>query len=270
MSETKGMIDIHCHILPGVDDGPSTLRESLEMCRAAAADGIRTIVATPHFIPGTDEFTSRKVLDAVHVLETAAREEGLELRIMPGAEFAFSPEMPAQLTQGRHFTLNNNGRYFLTELPPFSVPPNWDGFLVSLVSLGYAPIIAHPERNDWFMSHPEALASAIDRGILVQITAMSIVGGFGLEVRDFSMFLLRHNLVHAIATDAHSADFRLPVLSEAVGLAADLVGMERAEALVKSVPEAIISGRDVPCLGPAGYAYPARGQKRGWFRRLFR
>ncbi len=269
VSKNKGMIDIHCHILPGMDDGPGSLREALDMCRAAAADGIKTIVATPHFKHGTYEFTDRMVLDSVNILQTAARGEGLDLRILAGAEISVSPEMPAYLTRGRHLTINNNGRYFLAEFPPLSVPPNWEGFLLSLISLGFVPIIAHPERNDWFMNHPDTLVSAVDRGLMVQITAMSIVGGFGLEVRDFSDYLLTHNLVHAIASDAHSPDFRRPALSEAVRITADLVGAERAEALVTTVPEAIITGRDIPALGPVGYA-PPETQKRKWFTRLFR
>jgi protein-tyrosine phosphatase len=264
------MIDIHCHILPGMDDGPRSLREALDMCRAAARDGIKTMVATPHFKPGTYEFTGRKALDTVNILDTAAKDEGLDLRILPGAEVFVSPEMPAYLTQGRHLTINNNGRYFLAELPPMSVPPNWEGFLLSLLTLGFTPIIAHPERNDWFMKHPDALASAVGRGIMVQITAMSILGDFGLEVRDFSDYLLSHNLVHAIASDAHSPDFRRPVLSEAVRVAADLIGPKRAEALVTTIPEAIITGRDIPPLGPSGYPPPPKGQKRDWLRRLFR
>jgi protein-tyrosine phosphatase len=216
------------------------------------------------------EFTRRKVIDTVNILEAAARDEGLDLRILPGAEVAVSPEMPSYLKKGRYLTLNNNGRYFLAELPPLSVPPNWDTFLLSLLSSGLTPIIAHPERNDWFMNHPDALVSAVGRGLLVQITAMSITGGLGVEARDFSAYLLRHNLVHAIASDAHSADFRRPVLSEASGIAADLVGRERAEDLVKTVPQAIIEGRDIPALGPVRHGYPENAQRRKWFTRLFR
>ncbi len=264
------MIDIHCHILPGVDDGPGSLNEALDMCRSAVADGIKTIVATPHFNPGTFEFTGRKVSDTVDILVAAAKDEGMDLRILPGAEVAVSPEMPAHLKQNRHLTLNSSGRYFLAELPPFSVPPAWDAFLLSILSSGLVPIIAHPERNPWFINHPDALSFAVDNGIMVQITAMSITGGLGPEPRDFSAFLLRNNLVHVIATDAHSADFRSPVLSEAAAIAADLIGVESAEALVKSVPEAIIAGRDIPTLRHARRSSRAVGRKGDWFRRLFR
>jgi protein-tyrosine phosphatase len=270
VSKTEEMIDIHCHILPGMDDGPGTFGVSLDMCRAAAADGIRTIVATPHFKPGIYESKDKEVFGAIDLLETAAREDGLALRILPGAEVAISPEMPAYLRQVRHLTINNNGRYFLVELPPMSVPPNWEGFLLSVMSSGFVPIIAHPERNVWFMNHPDAFSSAVGRGLMVQITAMSILGGFGPEVRDFSDFLLRRNLVHLIASDAHSPDFRRPALSEAVRRAAGIVGRERAEALVNAVPEAIIEGRDIPALPPLGSAYPENPQKKTWFARLFR
>jgi len=263
------MIDIHCHILPGMDDGPGSLNQALDMCRAAAADGIKTIVATPHFRPGTYEFTGRKVMDTVDLLETAAKGEGLDLRILPGAEVSVSPEMPSCLRKARYLTLNNNGRYFLAELPPLSVPPNWDTFLHSLHLSGLTAIIAHPERNDWFMNHPDVLASAAGRGLLIQVTAMSITGGLGSDARDFSYYLLRHNLVHAISSDAHSADFRRPVLSEACGIAAAIVGRKKAEDLVFTIPQAIIKGRDIPALGPVGHRYPENAQKRKWFTRLF-
>ncbi len=240
------------------------------MCRAAAADGIKTIVATPHFKPGIYTFTDKEVLDAIELLEAAAKKEGLDLRILPGAEVAISPELPANLKQMRHLTLNGNGRYFLVEFPPVSVPPNWEGLLLSLLASGFVPVIAQPERNGWFVNHPDALAEAVGRGIMLQITALSILGGFSLEVRDFCDYLLRRNLVHVIASDAHSPDFRGPGLSEAVSRAAGLVGRERARALVNAYPEAIITGRDIVPLGPGEDEYQVDGKKGGWFRRLFR
>ncbi|OHE24438.1 MAG: hypothetical protein A2Z43_03655 [Syntrophobacterales bacterium RBG_19FT_COMBO_59_10] len=261
------MIDIHCHILPEMDDGPESLGEALAMCRAAAGDGIRTLVAAPHFKPGTYEFSGRRLLDAIGILQAAAKKEGMDVTILPGAEVAVSPEMTSHLEPGGHLMING-GRYFFAEFRPLSVPSHWDTFLLSFLASGMAPIIAHPERNAWFINHPDALSAAVQSGILVQITAASITGGFGEEARDFSIYLLRHNLVHAIASDGHSADLRPPRLAEAVRLAAEVVGEERARALVTSIPQAIIEDRKIPALAPVEPYPPIREQDRNWFQRL--
>jgi len=261
------MIDLHCHILPGMDDGPETLAEAIAMCRAADDDGVNTIVAAPHYKPGTYEFTSAGILEAVGILSGELKKQGLDIRILPGAEVTVSPEMHASLMPGGHLTINRS-RYFLAEFSPLSVPARWDAFLLSFLDAGMTPIIAHPERNAWFIHHPEALAAAVRSGILVQVTAMSITGGFGPETRDFSVYLLRQNLVHAIASDGHSADLRPPQLADAVALAADVVGRERAEALVTAIPQAIIDSQPIPALEPIEYNSQTRVQRRGWLQRL--
>jgi protein-tyrosine phosphatase len=261
------MIDIHCHILPGLDDGPESLDESLDLCRTAAADGVTCIVATPHYKPGTYVFSGPRIIESVNVLMMAVRSAGLDIRILPGAEVTVSPEMSADLERGGHLTLNH-GRYFLAEFSPLSVPASWDTFLLSFLNAGLTPIIAHPERNAWFVHHPAALAAAVQRGVKLQVTAMSLTGDFGDASQDFAIDLLRQNLVHVIASDGHSADFRPPRLSEAVGLAADVVGRQRAEALVTVNPLAIIEGRPLPAMEPAQYATPIKAQKTNWFKRL--
>ncbi|MFO7667339.1 MAG: CpsB/CapC family capsule biosynthesis tyrosine phosphatase [Desulfobacterales bacterium] len=261
------MIDIHCHILPEMDDGPASLSEALAMCRIAAGDGIRTIVASPHFKPGTWVFSGSRLLDAISILQATVKKEGIDLTILPGAEVTVSPEMRAYFESERLLTING-GRYFLAEFRPLSVPGHWDTFLLSFLASGMAPIIAHPERNAWFVNHPEALASAIQNGILIQITAASITGGFGEEARDFCIWLLRHNLVHAIASDGHSAGLRPPLLAEAFSLAAEVVGEKKAWALVTSLPRAIIENGKIPALAPVGTCPPIREQNRNWFQRL--
>ncbi len=262
------MIDLHCHILPGLDDGPRTLKEALAMCRVAAADGVTQIVAAPHFRPGTYTFNGPGLMEVVKIFNTAVQREGLDLTILPGAEVTVSPEMPGQLKDGVHLTVNNMGRYFLAEFSPWSVPDDWEGFLLSFLP-DLVPIIAHPERNAWFIRHPEALVSAVSQGIRVQVTAMSITGGFGDEVKDFSRHLLKKNLVQVIASDGHSAEYRPPVLSEAVRLAAHIIGLERAEALVTTIPKAILEGVKIPVQPLTEYRSFNRVENRNWFQRLF-
>ncbi len=260
------MIDLHCHILPGMDDGPATIEESVEMCRMAESDGIHTIVATPHFAHSVHEWTAENLFGSISGLEQALVREKIGVRVLPGADVALFPELAHYLEKDIPLTINNTGRYLLAEFPHAVVPPNWDVFLRGLLDAGVVPIVTHPERNAWFLRHPEAMYTMVETGALVQITAMSIIGGFGEAARKFSAFLLLHNLVHVIATDAHSINARPPFLSTAVKAAADLVGEERARELVTSVPAAIIEGRPVQAPEP-------REQEKhegSWFRKAFR
>jgi protein-tyrosine phosphatase len=263
------MIDLHCHILPGLDDGPETLAESLDMCRAAAADGVACIVATPHRKPGTYEISRSRVLAGIQELMAAVRAIGLNLRILPGMEVTVSPEMVSLLKIGCELTLNG-GCYFLAEFSPLTVPAGWDDFLVSFIDKGLVPIIAHPERNAWFIQHPEALAAAVDRGIRLQLTAMSLSGAFGVETRNFSIELVQQNLVHVLASDGHSAAFRPPKLSDGCRLVADLIGRQRAEALVCANPKAIIESRPLLEMEPFSFKPKDTQRKPSMFQKLKR
>jgi protein-tyrosine phosphatase len=238
------MIDLHCHILPAMDDGPETLREAIEMCRMAAEDGITTVVATPHYSPGGIEWTGEEINRRIAELDAALRKEGISLSILPGADVAIFPELPSHPGRSNFLSLNST-RFMLVEFPFDTAPPGWDAFLRSLAAAGTTPVITHPERNNWFVRHPQALYTAVKQGALVQITAMSLLGGFGEEARGFSSYLLTHDLAHVIATDAHSIDERPPLLSEAVRVAASLINEERAGELVNAIPAAILAGKPI-------------------------
>lgn len=255
------MIDIHCHILPGLDDGPDEMAEAVEMCRIAAADGIRTIVATPHFRPGTYQFSAEVTAKGIAALKSVIRREGIELAILQGADVTISPELPITLRSEKSLFINQ-GKYFLAELP-HAVPPRWEIFLLSLLQQGFFPILTHPERNAWFLNNPQALYSFVAAGGLVQITAMSLIGECGEDVREFCELLLKHNLAHVIATDAHSTGQRPPLLSEAVRVAEDMIGAEKASALVTSIPAAIVDGGSALCPEPMAII-----KKRTWIQRL--
>jgi protein-tyrosine phosphatase len=260
------MIDIHCHILPGLDDGPKNLEQSLAMCRMAAADGIRTIVATPHFKPGSIQASSYDVYAKIAELKAALAREGIMVAVLPGADVAVTPELAAYLKAESYLTINGSKRYFLAELPHDTVPPGWDAFLLSFTTAGLIPILTHPERNPWFAKHAEALFEYVIRGGMVQITAACVTGSCGEYSREFSIRLLRHNLVHAIATDAHDCELRQPVLSAAYKATAEVIGEERAGALVKTIPQAIIEGRHISL--PEAIPFTAEPKKKAWIKRL--
>ncbi|MFH1075484.1 MAG: CpsB/CapC family capsule biosynthesis tyrosine phosphatase [Pseudomonadota bacterium] len=259
------MIDIHSHILPGIDDGPGAIDESVDMCRMAAADGISTIVATPHFKPGVYEPSSIEVDELINTIAAKTKEKGINIQILSGGEVFVTPELLIYLKKVRHLTINKTNRYFLAEFPPVSVPPNWEAFLLFVLKSGFFPIITHPERNAWFMNHPNALYSIVSKGVLVQITAMSLTGELGDDIQEFSVFLLKHNLVHIIATDAHSAVYRKPELKIAVEIARDIIGKEKAEALVTSIPDAIIHGKPCPMSEPVSHIK----QEGTWLKKFF-
>jgi protein-tyrosine phosphatase len=259
------MIDLHCHILHGMDDGPETLRESVEMCRMAAMDGTTTIAATPHYNPGQYPRTGELIRERVAELEAALQAENIALTIVPGADVAIFPDLPTHPGL-KNFLSINNSRYLLLEFPHFYVTQSWDSFLRSLLAAGTVPIITHPERNSWFVRHPKAVEQAVQIGALVQITAMSLLGGFGDEARRFSIHLLKSDLAHVMASDGHSATERPPLLSGAVKAAAGLIGDERAQELVKTMPAAIIVDRPVRVRQPR----VLDAGKRSWFGSISR
>ncbi|MDH4161653.1 MAG: capsular biosynthesis protein [Nitrospirota bacterium] len=257
------MIDLHCHILPGIDDGPATMGESLDMCRIAYEDGIRTIVATPHFMRGEQEYLPSRVRAEFEALVTEVCRQGIGIDLLLGADVAVTPETPLYLRQVPQLTLNGTGRYFLAELPHEAVPLNWDRFLLAMAQQGMVPILTHPERHRWFLKRPDALYDFVGGGGLVQVTAMSLTGENGEEVRRFCCSLLQRALAHVIATDAHAPAGRAPLLAKAVDAAARVIGAEEAYRMASETPRRILRGEMLDLAGPR------RVQERvPWYRRL--
>lgn len=270
------MIDLHSHILPGLDDGPETLEESVEMCRISYRDGIRTIVATPHTLNSVYETDRSTILAKVRELNAAIEEKlffgpspfpepvpGAEtrqpnhpgpefsphsrnpvgLRIIPGADVHFSEEVLSEQNQDKITTIGDGGKFLLIEFPHWAVPHGAEAILFDLLVRGITPVISHPERNPEIARRPERYRDMIRVGCLGQITGASLMGGFGRDAREAAENLLRKNLVHFIASDAHSANGRPPLLSDAVRAAAKMVGKEQARKMVTEYPRAILEGR---------------------------
>ena len=234
------LIDIHSHILPGVDDGAKTLEEALEMCKIAEADGITTIVATPHSMNGLYINQKETVCRKVDEFNSILKKEKIKINILPGLDLHFYPELLFHLKNGKILTLNNHGCYLIVEFPEV-ISPHIESICFNLQIQGVVPIISHPERNYFFRKNPQLLQDFVDRGALVQVTAMSITGEFGIEAEKAVKNLLKKNLVHIIATDAHSIGKRPPLLSPAVKVAAEIVGEEQAQRMVTTIPERIIN-----------------------------
>jgi protein-tyrosine phosphatase len=238
------MIDIHHHCLPGVDDGPRELSEAVELCAAAAEEGIETIVATPHVLRGRWPTFSRRELESR--LEELQAGVGKTPRLLLGSEYFFSHDMAEVLREGTAVFPLAAGRYVLLELPANSVPPMFNQPLYRAQLEGWLPILAHPERNTVFQASPEMLAALIEHGLRVQITATSLTGAFGAQARHAAETFLRSGLVHFVATDAHNKDKRPPRIREALAALKTIVGEAAAQALTVENPRAVIENRSLP------------------------
>jgi protein-tyrosine phosphatase len=244
------MIDIHAHILPGVDDGARNWEQSLEMAQMAVNDGIRVMVATPHLFSGrtldqgqlNDKET---ILQCVAQLRQKLSEAAIPLEIIPGCDFPLGFESLKLLDADRVMTINDASRYLLLELPDSSLPPATEETCFHLRSRGITPIITHPERHLILQEMPQKLKRLIDLGCLVQMTGNSLTGRFGRRVKKISRQLIKLGYVHLLATDAHNLKDRPPLLGQAVAELSRLVGENRARAMVHDLPEKIIAGE--PC-----------------------
>lgn len=239
------MIDIHTHILPSLDDGPNTIEESIELCKIAANDGIKTIVATPHSKDGAYEAKSDETLRKVKELNIKLKEIQLDLEILPGAEVHINERLVENIESGEVLTINNGRKFILLELPFFFVPPITDKLISNLRSIGIVSIISHAERITKFQKTPKILSQLVKSGTLIQITAQSLTGDFGSRERKCAEWLLKHEMVHFIASDVHSLTGRPPILSRALKKAAKIIGEEKAKALVFHNPGQIINGLDI-------------------------
>ncbi len=236
------MVDIHCHILPGIDDGSKSWEMTAEMCRMAANDGITHIVATPHS-NDTWAYSRERFTEMLGHLHDAG--DG-KLTFSLGCDFHFSYDnIQDALANPRRYTIGDT-QYLLIEFSDYGIPPSVKEDVFSLRSNGMVPIITHPERNQPLLKTPEMVLDLVEHGCLVQITANSVTGAWGAKSKKMVDWLLGHKAVHVIASDAHNLDRRPPIMSKARDLVAELVGGEVAETLVTGNPAAIVEGQPLP------------------------
>lgn len=249
------MIDLHNHILPGLDDGANDIEESLAMAEIAAEDGITMLVATPHVMSGAFDNRKADILQKVKELNQLLESQKIPLQILPGAEYHLDSDLLRRLSAGDLLTINDSGQHLLVELPASMVPDYTGRILYELQLQGITPIIAHPERNIGFEREPELLRKFISRGILTQITSGSITGMFGKSVKKTAWSFLQEGYAHLIASDAHSAHVRSPALSHAFLELERRWGTDYARTLSYENPRLIIAGLPVqPTLKPSSEA----------------
>jgi protein-tyrosine phosphatase len=242
------MIDLHCHILPGIDDGPETMTEALMMCHIAIEDGIHTIVATPHCCNGQYHNDEHSIQPVYEDLKRCIQQNGMSLDLRMAGDIHIHPDLLLFLKENSCLTLG--GRYVLVEFSSEVVPRFLKEFLLHLRLGGYTPILTHPERNRTIQKQPSLIKGWVQDGGVTQITAMSLTGHFGSKARRTAFYLLDRGWVHCVATDAHSATWRKPILSEAVTLLKNLVGDDGVQNLVKKNPWRILTGEDTVSVFP--------------------
>jgi protein-tyrosine phosphatase len=262
------MVDIHCHILPDLDDGPDSLETSLQMAEMAISDGITHVVATPHandrypFIPELIQKRRDEIQASL----------GDRLLFATGCDFHLSFENLQDIREAPAKYTINQKTYLLVEFADYAIPPSTDQTLHQLHLAGLKPIITHPERNPLIRSNPERLYRWLRQGCYAQVTALSFLGRFGPAAKEAAERWLQEDCIHFIASDAHNLTSRPLKLREAFDHVTALKGEEVARALCRENPLAAFEGRPLPYVpepperasSPQESALPAR-RKRFWF-----
>ena len=258
------MYDIHCHILPGIDDGPESLEEAMAMARIAASDGVRAVIATPHGVQVADQGGRDALVRRVQEFSDELRAQDVDLKVNMGVEYLLVPQLMEEARRGAAIGLHES-RYLLVEIDFFQYPLYTDETLFQLQLAGFAPVLAHPERQATIQERPELLTGLVERGVLSQITGGSLLGAFGQLAQRSAEHLLKKNLVHLVASDGHSATkHRPPVMAEAIGAVERLVGEDAAHTLGVVNPAAVLADSPVtlPDVKPVrGRLFPRLGRR---------
>jgi protein-tyrosine phosphatase len=257
------MIDLHSHILPGVDDGAPGWDTALAMMGLAARSGTRVLVATPHSWDGEGGSGSRgeRIATLVALANERAAGAGLALQVLPGEECLAGPGLVEDLRAGRRLALGGSNTVLL-ELPFALWPPYLDRLVFELQVAGYTVLLAHPERYRAVVEDPNRIFSLVERGVVTQVNSTSLLGRAGRKTQEVARLLLEHDLVHVLASDAHDARGRPPLLREACDLAGSWIGEEAARRLVEETPRRLLDD-EMPVVGEPRWIEPARHRK--WF-----
>lgn len=263
------MIDMHTHILPGVDDGAQNMEEAEALARAAAAEGITDIIATPHHADGKYWNPSNEVAEHVRLLNERLKEAGIAIRIHAGQEIRVHKELLANLEK-RELTALAGTSYVLLEMPSGEIPKQMGDLIYELNLLNLRPVIAHPERNAGVTRAAEKLRELLDIGAYAQVTTHSLLGGFGRGVERAAWSLCRQGLIHLVSSDAHHLNWRGFRLKEAYDQIADRLGPNQT-AYYKGNAFRLLSDEE---LLPAPYGVDTAaspqsgwGRLRGWLQR---
>jgi protein-tyrosine phosphatase len=234
------MIDTHLHILPGVDDGPQTMEESVALARALVQEGIHAAIATPHYNDLFPQLSAAEIKERVNELQQALDHQRIPLRLFAGHEALIKAGLVDDIGAGRLATLNGS-RYLLLELWNDAWLPTTEQVIFELRASGITPILAHPERYRIFQREQGRLASLLRQGVLVQVTASSLVGMQGRTALRVAETLLKGGLVHCIASDSHGLHRRPPTIAQSLGQVVRVIGQVKMRQLVEDYPLMILN-----------------------------
>ncbi|MHC1714460.1 MAG: tyrosine-protein phosphatase [Acidaminococcaceae bacterium] len=262
------MIDIHTHIINGIDDGAQNMEDSLALLKMAAESGTTDIIATPHVIEGKNHAEWQTILTKTEDLNRNVQEAGIPIRVYAGAELEMNWDMLPLLKTGQSDYCLAGSRYVLVELPANTVPNYADEFLYEVQIKELIPIIAHPERHPYLAKHPRLLHQWLRNGALVQCNIGSFTCKFGVDVKNFANLLLANNMVHFLGTDAHSIEHRHTDTTAGLEVLASKVAPEVLNQIIITNPAAIIADKYIDIEVPKEIKLPDEKNK-GFFSSFF-
>ncbi|HEY8063923.1 MAG TPA: CpsB/CapC family capsule biosynthesis tyrosine phosphatase [Methylosinus sp.] len=265
------MIDLHCHILPAVDDGSRSLDESLEMARMMATDGVAIVACTPHIMPGVFNNDGWTIRAAVAQLQRALDDASIAIHLVVGADVHVAPNLVDGLRSGTILSLHDT-RFVLIEPPHHILPPRLDETFFALMAAGRVPVLTHPERLSWIDQRYDVMKRFFNAGVWMQITAGSLLGDFGRGPRYWAERMLDEGMCHILATDAHGARRRAPRLRAGYEAAAKRVGESEAIEMVLRRPYGILENRLASAMAAPAGAEQAETlpESKGLWRRLLK
>ncbi len=241
----NGFVDIHCHLVPGIDDGARDAADSLAMAMLAVEEGIKTVVVTPHQLGSFSSNTGDEIRVRVAELQELLHSNDIPLRVLPGADVRIDSGMVQQVLQGEVLSLGDHRKHVLLELPHELYLP-LEPLLDELASHGMVGILSHPERNQGILQRPSLIEPLVEAGCLMQVTAGSLNGAFGTSSQSLAEQMCRRGLVHFLATDAHGPKSRRPKMRQAYERARELAGPDAATLWCSTFPRCVAEGKDVP------------------------
>jgi protein-tyrosine phosphatase len=263
------VIDLHSHILPGVDDGAADLETALNMARMAVDDGIRVMAATPHFMPGLYDNEANDIRARTVDFNQRLGDAGIDLQVVVGCDAHIRPDFLNCLRDGTLLRVNDS-RYVLFEPPHTTMPPRIEELLFNIQMAGYVPILTHPERLKWIEQHYEVFQSLSRSGVWMQITCGSLTGRFGSRPKYWAERMLAEGLVHILATDAHNLTSRPPSMASAYEMARSEVGLDEASNLVLVRPVNVLDDKAAEHSPPIVVSKRSDNPPTSMWRRLFK
>lgn len=259
------MIDIHCHILPEVDDGSRSLNESIEMAMIAKEQGITKIVNTSHYHPDFRYKKGEELLKELEDFNNVVKENMIDIEVVIGNEIYYTKDLIKEIDELDFYTLNNS-RYILIELPPTNFPKDLCNIVYELKEKNYIPVFAHVERYREVQENPELIYEVINAGAIIQVNSHSILGKSGKELQKVCNTLLNRNMVHVVGTDAHSSKRRTPIFLDAYKYVSEKYSKEMADDLFIKNNNAIINNEALNLPKP----YKEEQKKKGFLKKLFK